>query len=105
MLTDFNGDEYDPAWSPQGDRVAFVANHTGNDEIWVVNANGTDAYQLTWNEWEWDKRPSFSPDGSQLVFYSNRSGWRQIWQMESNGGTQRNLSFNAYDDWDPIWLK
>ena len=105
MLTDFNGDEYDAVWSPQGDRVAFVANHTGNDEIWTVNANGTDAYQITWNEWEWDKRPSFSPDGTQLVFYSNRSGWRQIWVMDSNGGTQRNLSFNAYDDWDPVWIK
>jgi tetratricopeptide (TPR) repeat protein len=105
MLTDFNGDEYDPVWSPQEDRIAFVANHTGNDEIWVVNADGTDAYQVTWNEWEWDKRPSFSPDGGQIVFYSNRSGWRQIWVMSSNGGMQYNLSYNAYDDWDPVWIK
>lgn len=105
MITDFNGDEYDPVWSPQGDRIAFVANHTGNDEIWVANANGTDAYQVTWNEWEWDKRPSFSPDGSQIVFYSNRSGWPQIWVMDANGGTQYNLSYNAYDDWDPVWIK
>ena len=105
MVTNFHGDEYDPAWSPQGDKIAFVANHTGNDEIWVANPDGADAYQVTWNEWEWDKRPSFSPDGRQIVFYSNRSGWRQIWVMENNGASQYNLSFNAYDDWDPVWLK
>ncbi len=105
LLTDFTGDEYDPVFSSQGDRIAFAANHTGNDEIWTANADGSDARQLTWNEWEWDKRPSFSPDGSQIVFYSNRSGWRQIWVMDRNGGTQYNLSYNAYDDWDPVWIK
>ncbi len=104
-LTDFRGDEYDPAWSPSGERIAFVSNHTGNDEIWSVRADGTDPLQLTWNDWEWDKRPSWSPDGGQIVFYSNRSGWRQIWAMDSRGGTARNLSLNAYEDWDPVWIK
>lgn len=105
MLTDLRGDEYDPVWSPAGDRIAFVANHTGNDEVWVMGAGGENALQLTWNEWEWDKRPSWSPDGSRLVFYSNRTGWRQIWVMDSRGGTQLNLSMNAYEDWDPVWIK
>jgi len=105
MLTDLRGDEYDPVWSPGGDRIAFVANQTGNDEVWVMGAGGENASQLTWNEWEWDKRPSWSPDGSQIVFYSNRTGWRQIWVMDSSGGTQLNLSMNAYEDWDPVWIK
>ncbi|MDI9548506.1 MAG: hypothetical protein QM346_13000, partial [Chloroflexota bacterium] len=92
LLTDFRGDEYDPVWSLDGQRIAFVSNHTGNDEIWSVRADGTDAVQLTRNNWEWDKRPSWSQDGSRIVFYSNRTGWRQIWVMDNQGGTQLNLS-------------
>ena len=105
MVTNLTGDEYDAVYSPTGDCIAFVSNQTGNDEIWTANPDGSDAYQVTWNEWEWDKRPSFSPDGSKIVFYSNRSGWRQIWVMDRNGGSQYNLSYNAYDDWDPVWIK
>ncbi len=105
LLTDFRGDEYDPVWSLDGQRIAFVSNHTGNDEIWSVRADGTDAVQLTRNNWEWDKRPSWSPDGSRIVYYSNRTGWRQIWVMDNLGGTQLNLSMNAFEDWDPVWIK
>jgi hypothetical protein len=104
-LTDYNGDEYDPVWSPSGDRVAFVANHTGNDEIWVIRADGSEQRQMTFNNWEWDKHPTWSPDGSQIAFFSNRSGQRQIWVMGSDGNNQRNLSNNVYDDWDPVWIK
>ncbi len=39
MLTDFPGAEYDPVWSPSSTAIAFVANHTGNDEVWVMNAD------------------------------------------------------------------
>ena len=104
-VTNYNGDEYDPVWSPTGDRLAFVANHTSNDEIWVMRADGSEARQLTNNNWEWDKHPTWSPDGSEIAFFSNRSGQRQIWVMGSDGSYQRNLSSNGYDDWDPVWIK
>jgi tetratricopeptide (TPR) repeat protein len=105
MITDGNSDEYDPVWSPAGDRIAYVGNQTGNDEIWVMRADGSEQQQLTMNEWEWDKHPTWSPDGTSIAFFSNRSGQRQIWVMDSNGGFQRNLSNNIYDDWDPVWIK
>lgn len=104
-LTDNNRDEYDPVWSSGGDRIAFVSNSSGNDEIWVMRADGAEQRQLTANNWEWDKHPTWSPDGSQIAFFSNRSGQRQIWVMSGDGSGQRNLSSNNYDDWDPVWLK
>ena len=64
MLTDYAGTEYDPIWSPDGNSIAFVSNHTGNDEIWIMNGDGGNQRQLTFNDWQWDKRPSFSPDGT-----------------------------------------
>ena len=103
--TNYTGSEYDPAWSPNGQWIVFVANHTGNDEVWRMNSDGSDARQLTWNNWEWDKHPTFSPDSSQIAFFSNRTGARQIWVMSNDGSGQHNLSNNTYDDWDPIWLK
>jgi TolB protein len=105
MLTDYVGTEYDPVWSPDGRAIAFVSNHTGNDEIWVMDAEGGNHRQLTSNGWQWDKHPSFSPDGSQIVFYSNSSGARQIWNMNADGGNQRNISSNDSEDWDPVWIR
>lgn len=105
MLTDYTGTEYDPVWSPDGQSIAFVANHTGNDEIWLMNQDGGNQRQLTFNDWPWDKHPSFSPDGQQIVFYSNRSGARQIWVMRIDGSAQTNLSNNTAEEWDPIWIR
>jgi tetratricopeptide (TPR) repeat protein len=105
LLTDHNTDEYDPAWSPAAARIVFVANQTGNDEIWSMREDGSDQRQFTFNEWEWDKHPTWSPDGNQIAFFSNRSGQRQIWAMAADGSNQRSLSNNSYDDWDPVWIK
>jgi len=104
-FTDMAGDEYDPVWSPDNRLIAFVANSTGNDEIWSMNISGGDQRQLTFNTWEWDKHPSWSPDGQKLAFYSNRSGKRQIWVMNADGSAQTQIGNGEYDEWDPIWIK
>ncbi|MCE7986658.1 MAG: hypothetical protein DYG89_36255 [Caldilinea sp. CFX5] len=105
MLTDYPGTEYDPVWSPDGQSIVFVSNHTGNDEIWLMNQDGGNQRQLTYNDWPWDKHPSFSPDGKQIVFYSNRTGNRQIWVMNSDGSSQVNISSNSADEWEPTWIR
>lgn len=105
MITSFTGTEYDPVWSPDGQWIAFVANHTGNDEIWRMDLHGGRQGQLTFNDWQWDKHPSFSPDGQQLVFYSNRTGVRQLWRMAADGANQQNLSNNTFEEWDPVWIR
>lgn len=105
QLTAFKGMSYDPAWSPQGDKIAFVSTDSGSDEIYLVSVDGSVVQQLTSNSNLWDKHPSWSPDGAQLVFFSNREGGRrQLWLMNADGSGQRNLSNNSYEDWDPIWV-
>jgi hypothetical protein len=106
QLTYFNEVAYDPAWSPRGNPIAFVSPESGNDEIYLINGDGSGLTQLTFNEWEWDKHPSWSPDGTQIVFWSNRESQRkQIWVMNTDGSNPRNLSNNNYNDWDPVWVK
>lgn len=105
QLTAFQSMSYDPAWSPQGDKIAFVGTDSGSDEIYLVSVDGRVVQQLTSNNNLWDKHPSWSPDGTQIVFYSNReSGRRQLWIMNADGSGPRNLSNNSYEDWDPIWV-
>jgi hypothetical protein len=107
QITHFgSGIAYDPAWSPASERIAFVSNDSSNDEIWVINRDGSGTLQLTRDEngW-WDKHPSWSPDGSQIVFWSNRTGHNQIWVMNANGSGLYSLSRTGFNDWDPVWIK
>jgi hypothetical protein len=100
-----SGIAYDPAWSPTAEQIAFVSDDSGNDEIWVINRDGTGAVQLTRNTWEWDKHPSWSPDGSKIAFWSNRTGHSQIFVMDADGGNLYSLSRTGFNDWDPVWFK
>jgi tetratricopeptide (TPR) repeat protein len=97
---------YDPAWSPIDDVIAYASSETTGDEIYTVRIADGSTRRLTHNTWEWDKHPSWSPDGRRIVFYSNRdTGRTQLWIMNADGSEQRNLSSNAYNDWDPVWIR
>jgi Tol biopolymer transport system component len=64
--------EFQPAFSPEGDRIAFTSSQNGN-EIFVMDADGTDRVRLT-NNAARDARPAFSPRGDRIAFTSNRPG-------------------------------
>jgi Tol biopolymer transport system component len=67
------GEDIDPAWSPDGTRLAFVSNRTGRYELYVANADGTGLRQVTdrlrANELTWDalREPAWSADGRRVV--------------------------------------
>ncbi len=106
QVTHWAGENWDPVWSPKGHWIAFVSNEPGNDEIFLIGADGEHPKRLTWNWWEWDKYPSWSPDAGRLVFWSNRvTGYAQIWLMNDDGSGQVNLSNNKFEEHDPIWIK
>lgn len=105
QLTFLTGLSYDPAWSPDGSRIAFVSNDNGSDDIWVVGPDGSELTRLTVNTWEWDKRPSWSPDSTRIVFWSNRTGRKQLWIMDAEGRNLQNISNAEWDEYDPLWIK
>jgi Tol biopolymer transport system component len=64
--------EFQPAFSPDGNRIAFTSSQNGN-EIYVMDADGTNRVRLTDNAAR-DARPAFSPRGDRIAFTSNRPG-------------------------------
>ena len=99
--TDF--DEWDPSWSPDGKRIAFVSIKDGfGMGIYVMDTDGNNKQRLTDNlSDEWD--PSWSPDGKRIAFVSDRDGNPEIYVMDVDGKNQRRLTRNASDDTVPSW--
>lgn len=63
-------DAFNPSWSPDGTRIAFDASWSGPRRIWIADARGRNAQQLTTDDSEATShvRPRWSPDGTKLVF-------------------------------------
>jgi uncharacterized protein YjdB len=82
----------DPAFSPDGSRIAFVSLRDGNAEVYVMNADGTGATRVT-NDPQTDGHPSFTPDGQTVVFHSSRTaGKQQIWAVNADGSGTTQLT-------------
>ena len=72
--------DVDPAFSPDGSRIAFVSNADGNSEIYMMNADGSGVWRVTRDAGE-DSFPHWSPDSKKLVFTSNRTGKYAIYEI------------------------
>ena len=67
-------------WSPDGTRIAYTSDRSGNYDLWVIPAAGGVSTQLT-NEPARDIGPSWSPDGRQIAFTSDRTGQDELWVL------------------------
>lgn len=96
-LTENPGEDYSPAWSPDGARIAFVSTRDGNAEIYVMNADGSGQTRLTNNSAS-DIAPAWTSDGSKIAFVTNRDGNDEIYLMNPDGGSQTNLTNHEADE-------
>ena len=59
--------DFDPTWSPDGSKIAFVSNREGGFQIFSMNADGSNVQRLT-NQPADNYQPAWSPDGTKIAF-------------------------------------
>ncbi|MFM7378011.1 MAG: amidohydrolase family protein [Erythrobacter sp.] len=80
-----------PRFSPDGTRIAFTSDRGGGDNIWVMNADGTDKRQVTKEDFRLLNQPAWSPDGRFIAakkhYSTERSlGTGEVWLYHVSGG-------------------
>lgn len=88
------GGDYDPAWDPNGGRVAFTSVRDNRPQVYVMNLDGTDVINLT-DDLAQNRQPVWSPDGSQMLLTSTRGGADELFIMPAEGGDIRRYSSGA----------
>jgi Tol biopolymer transport system component len=78
-------------------KIAFVSNRDGNDEIYLMNSDGTNQTRLT-NNIGYDFNPTFSQDNKKIIFWTNRDGNDEIYSMNIDGTELTNLTKNSGND-------
>jgi len=86
---------------PTSGKIAFASNFGGDNNIWLMNSNGTGQIALTQNPAS-DAYPNMSRDGRKIVFQSDRDGNLEIYSMSSNGDFQTRLTNNVGQDTEPV---
>jgi len=97
--------EFDPEFSPDGSRIAYVSTKSGADEIWTTGRNGGSPSQLTSFGGPRLGMPRWSPDGRRLAFIARPRGQADLYSIDSAGGAPLRLTATPGDEAAPSWSR
>jgi len=97
--------EVQPRWSPDGKKILFTSDAGGGDNIWVMNADGNQAKQITKESFRLLNNAVWMPDGQYFIarkhFTSGRSlGAGEMWMYHISGGEGIQLTKRKNDQQD-----
>jgi len=92
-----------PDYSPDGRKIAFQSNQSGNWEVWSCDADGSACQQLTRFNGPQCGSPRWSPDGKWLALDSRSEGQPEIYVMAADGGQPRRVTNDPASDILPSW--
>jgi WD40 repeat protein len=106
-LTNYSGSDFEPAWSPDGTKIAFMSYRHGTFEstysLNTMNARGTAVEPLISDPQD-DHDPAWSPDGTKIAFARYRDGNDEIYTINPNGtGLNRLTNDPKPEDDAPAW--
>ncbi len=96
------GDQNDPAVSPDGKYVVFTWQTETGSDIWKVRLDGKELANITENDFP-NYMPEWSPDCKYVVFVSERSGRPELWICRSDGSGAAQLTNEPGDKFFPSW--
>jgi Tol biopolymer transport system component len=108
-LAPFLASNSEPAWSPDGDRIAFDSDQAGATDVYTMTPGGFELHQLTHlaHSGGFATYPRWSPDGSRVVFDAapTAAGHSSLYWMLADGGEVHQVTNDATAQWDgwPDW--
>jgi dipeptidyl aminopeptidase/acylaminoacyl peptidase len=94
------------AYSSDGRHIAFACDRTGDYEIWVADADGSNARRLTNGPNHRQFVPKWSPDDRQIAFESvGEDGHSHIWITPADAGPPRQITTAAFDQRGASWSR
>lgn len=103
-ITNDLADERDPAWSPDGRRLAYASNKDGNWEIYIYDLQTGETRRMTFNL-AFEGAPSWSPDGNFLAYETYQNGNLDIYVLPVTdvNATLQPVTQEASPDFSPAW--
>jgi TolB protein len=104
-------DDRDPAWSPDGKKIAFSSGGLGPNQIHIMDVDGSNVVKLT-HEALGCSQPSWSPDGKKIVFSAGKvhrpgggeKGWYSLFIVDVDSREVVDLIATGLGDYEfPVW--
>ncbi len=95
--------DIEPDWSPGNNQIVYRTGVTGNDDIWKMNADGTNQVAIVNNGSTVEERPVWSPQGDKIAFVRGAFKDAEVYTMDPTGFNVVRVTNNTTMDVDPSW--